>query len=57
MATVPDIPLPQTVGVDSGTGRPHQVRQALTALLVKSANDAALTLASYVGGNEKRSRS
>jgi D-alanyl-D-alanine carboxypeptidase (penicillin-binding protein 5/6) len=30
------------------------VREALTALLVKSANDAALTLASYVAGNETK---
>jgi D-alanyl-D-alanine carboxypeptidase (penicillin-binding protein 5/6) len=54
MATVPDIPLPQKVGVDLVPGDRISVRQALTALLVKSANDAALTLASYVGGNEKQ---
>jgi Cys-tRNA(Pro) deacylase len=30
------------------------VREALTALLVKSANDAALTLAAYVAGSEKK---
>ena len=30
------------------------MREALTALLVKSANDAALTLASYVAGDEKK---
>ncbi len=54
MATVPDIPLPQKVGVDLVPGDRISVRQALTALLVKSANDAALTLASYVGGNEKK---
>ena len=53
-ATVPDIPLPQTVGVDLRPGDRITVREALTALLVKSANDAALTLASYVGGNEKK---
>jgi D-alanyl-D-alanine carboxypeptidase (penicillin-binding protein 5/6) len=54
MATVPDIPLPQKVGVDLVPGDRISVRQALTALLVKSANDAALTLAAYVGGNEKK---
>ena len=54
LATVPDIPLPQKVGVDLVPGDRISVRQALTALLVKSANDAALTLASYVGGNEAR---
>jgi serine-type D-Ala-D-Ala carboxypeptidase (penicillin-binding protein 5/6) len=53
MATVPDIPLPQTVGVDLVPGDRISIRQALTALLVKSANDAALTLAAYVAGNEK----
>jgi serine-type D-Ala-D-Ala carboxypeptidase (penicillin-binding protein 5/6) len=53
-ATVPDIPLPQSVGVDLRPGDRITVREALTALLVKSANDAALTLASYVGGNEKK---
>jgi len=54
MATVPDIPLPQTVGVDLVPGDRISVREALRALIVKSANDAALTLASYVGGSEKR---
>jgi D-alanyl-D-alanine carboxypeptidase (penicillin-binding protein 5/6) len=53
MATVPDIPLPQKVGVDLVPGDRISVRQALYALMVKSANDAALTLASYVAGNEK----
>ena len=53
-ATVPDIPLPQKVGVDLRPGDRITVREALTALLVKSANDAALTLASYVAGNEKK---
>jgi D-alanyl-D-alanine carboxypeptidase (penicillin-binding protein 5/6) len=53
MATVPDIPLPQTVGVDLVPGDRISVRQALYALMVKSANDAALTLASYVAGNEE----
>jgi len=51
-ATVPDIPLPQTVGVDLVPGDRISVREALTALMVKSANDAALTLASYVAGSE-----
>ena len=51
-ATVPDIPLPQTVGVDLVPGDRITVREALTALMVKSANDAALTLASYVAGSE-----
>jgi D-alanyl-D-alanine carboxypeptidase len=54
MATVPDIPLPQTVGVDLVPGDRISIREALEALMVKSANDAALTLASYVGGSEKR---
>ena len=53
-ATVPRIPLPQKVGVDLRPGDRITVREALTALLVKSANDAALTLASYVAGNEKK---
>ena len=53
-ATVPRIPLPQKVGVDLVPGDRITVREALTALLVKSANDAALTLASYVAGNEKK---
>jgi D-alanyl-D-alanine carboxypeptidase (penicillin-binding protein 5/6) len=52
-ATVPDIPLPQKVGVDLVPGDRITVREALTALLVKSANDAALTLASYVAGGER----
>jgi D-alanyl-D-alanine carboxypeptidase (penicillin-binding protein 5/6) len=51
-ATVPDIPLPQKVGVDLVPGDRITVREALTALLVKSANDAALTLATHVGGSE-----
>ena len=50
-ATVPDIPLPQTVGVDLRPSDRITVREALTALLVKSANDAALTLP-YVAGSE-----
>jgi len=54
MATVPDIPLPQKVGVDLAPGDRISVREALMALMVKSANDAALTLASYVGGSEKK---
>lgn len=54
MATVPDIPLPQNVGVDLVPGDRISIWEALRALMVKSANDAALTLASYVGGNEKR---
>ncbi len=53
-ATVPRIPLPQTVGVGLVPGDRITVREALTALLVKSANDAALTLASYVAGGEKK---
>ncbi len=51
-ATVPDIPLPQTVGVDLRPGDRITVREALYALMVKSANDAALTLASHVAGSE-----
>ena len=53
-ATVPRIPLPQKVGVDLVPGDRITVREALTALLVKSANDAALTLAAHVAGNEKQ---
>jgi serine-type D-Ala-D-Ala carboxypeptidase (penicillin-binding protein 5/6) len=52
--TVPRIPLPQTVGVGLVPGDRITVREALTALLVRSANDAALTLASYVAGSEKK---
>lgn len=51
-ATVPDIPLPQKVGVDLQPGDRITVRQALYALMVKSANDAALTLAALVAGDE-----
>lgn len=53
-ATVPAIPLPQTVGVDLRPGDRISVRQALSALMVKSANDAALTLASHIAGSETR---
>jgi D-alanyl-D-alanine carboxypeptidase (penicillin-binding protein 5/6) len=53
-ATVPRIPLPQKVGVDLVPGDRITVREALRALMVKSANDAALTLASYVSGNERK---
>jgi D-alanyl-D-alanine carboxypeptidase (penicillin-binding protein 5/6) len=51
---VPDIPLPQKVGVDLVPGDRITIREALTALLVKSANDAAITLATYVAGSEPR---
>jgi D-alanyl-D-alanine carboxypeptidase (penicillin-binding protein 5/6) len=51
-ATVPLIPLPQTVGVGLLPGERISIRQALRALVIKSANDAALTLASYVAGGE-----
>ncbi len=50
--TVPDIPLPQTVGIGLLPGERITVQQALRALMVKSANDAALTLAAYVAGDE-----
>jgi D-alanyl-D-alanine carboxypeptidase len=50
--TVPRIPLPQTVGVDLQPGDRITVRQALYALLLESANDAALTLATHVAGSE-----
>jgi D-alanyl-D-alanine carboxypeptidase (penicillin-binding protein 5/6) len=53
-ATVPDIPLPQKVGVDLVPGDRITIREALTALLVKSANDAAITLATYVAGSEPK---
>jgi D-alanyl-D-alanine carboxypeptidase (penicillin-binding protein 5/6) len=54
MATVPRIHLPQTVGVDLRPGDRISVREALYALMVKSANDAALTLASHVAGSERQ---
>ena len=50
---VPGIPLPQKVGVNLRPGDRISVGQALRALMVKSANDAALTLASHVGGSER----
>ena len=53
-ATVPDIPIPQEVGVDLQPGDRITVREALYALLLESANDAALTLASHVAGSEPR---
>lgn len=53
-ATVPAIPLPQKVGVDLVPGDRITIREALTALMVKSANDACITLATYVGGSEKK---
>jgi len=52
LATVPVIPLPQSVGIGLLPGQRISVWQALRALLVKSANDAALTLATYVAGDE-----
>ena len=51
-ATVPTITLPQTVGVGLRPGERITIEQALRALIVKSANDAALTLAVYVAGDE-----
>jgi serine-type D-Ala-D-Ala carboxypeptidase (penicillin-binding protein 5/6) len=51
-ATVPPIHLPQTVGVGLLPGERITIEQALRALIVKSANDAALTLAAYVAGDE-----
>jgi serine-type D-Ala-D-Ala carboxypeptidase (penicillin-binding protein 5/6) len=51
-ATVPDIPIPQKVGVGLLPGDRITVRQALYALLLESANDAALTLATHVAGSE-----
>ena len=51
-ARVPDIPFPQTVGVGLRPGDRITIVQALRALMVKSANDAALTLAGYVAGGE-----
>ena len=53
-ATVPDIPIPQKVGVGLMPGDRITIREALYALMLQSANDAALTLASYVGGSEPR---
>jgi serine-type D-Ala-D-Ala carboxypeptidase (penicillin-binding protein 5/6) len=53
-ATVPRIPLPQEVGVDLVPGDRITVREALYALLLESANDAALTLAAHVAGSESR---
>ena len=46
------IPLPQTVGVGLLPGDSITIEQALRALIVKSANDAALTLATYIAGDE-----
>ncbi|MCX6363462.1 MAG: D-alanyl-D-alanine carboxypeptidase [Actinobacteria bacterium] len=51
-ATVPSIHLPQTVGIGLQPGERITIEQALRALIVKSANDAALTLATYVAGDE-----
>jgi len=51
-ATVPAIFLPQTVGIGLRPGERITIAQALRALIVKSANDAALTLATYVAGDE-----
>ena len=51
-ATVPTIPLPQTVGIGLQPGDRITIEQALRALIVESANDAALTLAAYVAGDE-----
>lgn len=53
-ARVPKIPIPQKVGVDLMPGDRIRVREALDALLVESANDAALTLASHVAGSERK---
>ncbi len=53
-ATVPRIPLPQKVGVHLVPGDRITVREALYALMLQSANDAALTLASHVAGSEPR---
>jgi len=53
-AMVPQIPLPQTVGVDLVPGDRITVREALYALLLESANDAALTLAAHVAGSEPK---
>jgi D-alanyl-D-alanine carboxypeptidase (penicillin-binding protein 5/6) len=53
-ATVPEIPIPQKVGVDLMPGDRITVREALYALLVESANDAALTLATHVAGSERK---
>ena len=51
---VPQIPIPQKVGVDLRPGDRITVRQALYALLLESANDAALTLATHVAGSEPK---
>jgi len=51
-ATVPPIFLPQAVGIGLRPGERITIAQALRALIVKSANDAALTLAVYVAGDE-----
>jgi len=53
-AVVPQIPLPQKVGVGLVPGDRITVREALYALLLQSANDAALTLASHVAGSEPK---
>ncbi len=51
-AMVPTIPLPQTVGIGLLPGDTIAIEEALRALIVKSANDAALTLATYIAGDE-----
>ena len=51
-AMVPTIPLPQTVGIGLLPGDTITIEEALRALIVKSANDAALTLATYIAGDE-----
>jgi D-alanyl-D-alanine carboxypeptidase (penicillin-binding protein 5/6) len=53
-ARVPRIPIPQEVGVDLMPGDRIRVREALDALLIESANDAALTLATHVAGSERK---
>jgi D-alanyl-D-alanine carboxypeptidase (penicillin-binding protein 5/6) len=53
-ARVPRIPIPQKVGVDLMPGDRIRVREALDALLIESANDAALTLATHVAGSERK---
>jgi serine-type D-Ala-D-Ala carboxypeptidase (penicillin-binding protein 5/6) len=53
-ATVPRITLPQNVGVGLHPRDRITVREALYALLLRSANDAALTLAAHVAGSEPK---
>ena len=53
-ARVPSAAYPQRVVIELRPGDRITIWQALRALMVKSANDAAITLACYVAGDEDR---